>query len=100
MHRVVVLCLDGLVAFDLTAPAQAFMLAAKPGGEPLYAVSTCSIDGEPVRTTTGFGVSPSAGLGALRRADTVVVPGYANVLAEPPAEALTALRAAACRGAG
>jgi hypothetical protein len=26
MHRVVALCLDGLVAFDLTAPGQAFTL--------------------------------------------------------------------------
>ena len=32
----VALCLDGLVAFDLTAPAQAFTVAARPGGEPLY----------------------------------------------------------------
>jgi transcriptional regulator GlxA family with amidase domain len=99
MHRVVALCLDGLVAFDLTAPAQTFVLAAEPGGKPLYEFSTCSVDGGPVRTTSGFGVSPAAGLGALRRADTVVVPGYANVLAPPPTDALAALRAAARRGA-
>lgn len=99
MHRVVALCLDGLVAFDLTAPAQAFGLAARPGGEPLYEFSTCSPDGAEVRTTSGFGVSPQAGLGALRRADTVVVPGYAGLLEPPPAEALAALRAAGRRGA-
>ncbi len=98
MHRVVALCLDGLVAFDLTAPAQAFGLAARPGGDPLYAFSTCSVGGAEVRTTSGFGVSPQAGLGALRRADTVVVPGYAALLEPPPAEALAALRAAAGRG--
>ncbi|HEY0317529.1 MAG TPA: helix-turn-helix domain-containing protein [Solirubrobacterales bacterium] len=99
MHRVVALCFDGLVAFDLTAPAQAFALAARPGGEPLYEFSTCSVGGEPVRTTSGFAVSPSAGLGVLRRADTIVVPGYAAVLDPPPAQALSALRAAAHRGA-
>jgi transcriptional regulator GlxA family with amidase domain len=99
MHRVAALCLDGLVAFDLTAPAQAFMLAAAPGGAPFYEFSACSVDGEPVTTTSGFAVSPTAGLGALRRADTVVVPGYANVLAPPTEEALAALRAAARRGA-
>ncbi len=98
-HRVVALCLDGLVAFDLTAPAQAFGLAARPGGEPLYEFSTCSVGGEEVRTTSGFGVSPAAGLGALRGAETVVVPAYAAILAPPPAEALEALRAAAGRGA-
>jgi transcriptional regulator GlxA family with amidase domain len=99
MHRVVALCFDGLVAFDLTAPAQAFALAARPSREPLYEFSTCSIDGAPVATTSGFAVTPSADLGALRGADTVVVPGYANVLAPPPEQALVALRAAARRGA-
>jgi transcriptional regulator GlxA family with amidase domain len=52
-----------------------------------------------VRTTSGFGIDPEAGLGALRAADTVVVPGYAGILAPPPEEALSALRAAASRGA-
>lgn len=98
-HRVVVLCLDGLVAFDLTAPAQAFQLAAKPSGEALYELSTCSPDGGPVRTTSGFSVTPAADLGALRRAETIVVPGYAAIFDPPPAEALDALRAAARRGA-
>jgi len=97
--RMVALCLDGLVAFDLTAPAQAFGLAARPGGEPLYEFSSCSVDGAQVRTTSGFGVSPEAGLGALRRADTVVVPAYANLLERPAEPALAALRAAARRGA-
>ena len=98
-HRVVALCLDGLVAFDLTAPAQAFALAADARGAPLYEFSTCSVGGGGVRTTSGFGVSPAAGLGALRRAETVVVPAYAAVLAPPPEEALAALRAAHRRGA-
>ncbi len=98
-HRVVALCLDGLVAFDLTAPAQAFGLAARPGGEPLYEFSTCSIGGGEVRTTSGFGINPASGLGALRRADTVVIPAYAGILEPPPQEALDALRAAGRRGA-
>jgi transcriptional regulator GlxA family with amidase domain len=98
MHRVAVLCFDGLVAFDLTAPGQAFMLAARSGGEPLYEVTACSPDGEPVRTTSGFQVVPGSGLSALRRADTIVLPGYAGILTPPPEEALAAIRAAARRG--
>jgi transcriptional regulator GlxA family with amidase domain len=98
-HRVVALCLDGLVAFDLTAPAQAFQLAAKPSGEPLYEFSTCSLDGGPVGTTSGFSVTPVDDLGALRRAQTIVVPGYAAIFTLPPPEVLDALRAAARRGA-
>jgi transcriptional regulator GlxA family with amidase domain len=99
MHRVVALCLDGLVAFDLTAPAQAFALAARPNGEPLYEFSTCSPSGAEVRTTSGFGVRPQSDLGAIRGADTVVVPGYAGLLEPPPEQALAALRAAGRRGA-
>lgn len=98
MHRVAVLCFDGLVAFDLTAPAQAFMLAARPGGEPLYEVTACSLDGRPVRTTSGFQVTPGSGPEALRRAETVVLPGYAAILDPPPPEVLAAIRAAAHRG--
>jgi transcriptional regulator GlxA family with amidase domain len=99
MHRIAVVCFDGLVAFDLTAPAQAFMLAARSSGEPLYEVITCSPGGEAVRTTSGFEITPSSDPAALRRADTLVLPGYANILAPPPEEVLAAIRTAARRGA-
>jgi transcriptional regulator GlxA family with amidase domain len=99
MHRVVALCLDGLVAFDLTAPAQAFTTAMEADGTPLYEFSTCSEGEGEVRTTTGFSLRPQAGLAALERADTVVVPGYFAILSPPPQEALDALAAAAGRGA-
>ena len=114
-HRVVALCFDGLVAFDLTAPAQAFTAAARPGGEPLYEFSTCSVSGGEVWTTTGFAMRPggpgqdpsqggraaaaAAGLEALERADTVVVPGYFAIFDPPPAEATAALERAAARAA-
>jgi AraC family transcriptional regulator, transcriptional activator FtrA len=98
-HRVVALCLPGTVAFDLTAPAQAFGLAHAPDGTPHYAFSTCSVDGAPVTTTSGFEIGVQAGPAALRRADTVVVPGYFAIHEPPPAEATAALRAAARRGA-
>jgi len=98
-HRVAIVCFDGVVAFDLTAPAQAFALAVAEDGSPLYEVSTCSPDGAEVSSTSGFGITPAAGLGALRGAGTVVVPGYAGLLAPPPEPVLAALRAAAARGA-
>jgi transcriptional regulator GlxA family with amidase domain len=98
-HRVVALCLPGTVAFDLTAPAQAFRLAHGPDLTPHYGFSTCSVDGLPVSTTTGFELGVEAGLGALRRADTVVVPGYYAIHEPPPAAAIAALRSAARRGA-
>jgi transcriptional regulator GlxA family with amidase domain len=99
MHRVVALCLDGLVAFDLTAPAQAFTTAVGANGTPLYEFSTCSVDGGEVRTTTGFAVRPEGELSALEAADTIVVPAYFDLFSPPPTEAVAALRQAADRGA-
>ena len=99
MHRVTALCLDGLVAFDLTAATQVFIAASEADGTPLYEVSTCSRDGAEVATTTGFGLRPQHDLEALAIADTVVVPGYFALLDPPPDAATEALRAAAARGA-
>ncbi len=99
MHKVAIVCFDGLVAFDLTAPAQAFALAAEPSGAPHYEVATCSPGAAPVATTNGFSLSPNGDLETAARADTVVVPGYAAILAPPPGAVLEAIGAAAARGA-
>lgn len=99
MHHVTALCLDGLVAFDLTAATQVFLAASEADGTPLYEVSTCSRGGAEVATTTGFGLKPEHDLDALALADTVVVPGYFALLDAPPGAALDALRDAADRGA-
>src|SRR5262249_58741325 len=84
-HRVVALCLPGTVAFDLTAPAQAFSLAVDADWKPLYEFTTCSIDGGPATTTRGFELGGfelgvHGGLAELQGADTVVVPGYYAML--------------------
>lgn len=97
-HRVVALCLPGTVAFDLAAPAQAFGSAAGPDGRPRYAFSTCSLDGAPVATTSGFEVGVAGDLRELRRAETVVVPGYFGVYEPLPDQAAAALRDATRRG--
>jgi transcriptional regulator GlxA family with amidase domain len=99
MHRVVALCLDGVVAFDLAAPAQAFFTASRESGEGFYEFSTCSLDGRPLRSTTGFGVVPEGDLSLLSEADTVVVPAYLDVFSAPPTAATGALREASARGA-
>lgn len=98
-HRVVVACPEGVVAFDVTAPAQAFTLATAADGTPLYEFSTCSAGAAEVRTTSGFGLRPARDLEALESADTVVVPGYIAIFDPLPGEFAAALWAAAARGA-
>ncbi|HSR94476.1 MAG TPA: helix-turn-helix domain-containing protein [Solirubrobacterales bacterium] len=99
MHRVVALCLDGLVAFDLTAATQVLSAASTADGTPLYEVTSCSPGGEEIATTTGFGLKPPHDLDALEDADTVVVPGYFALLDPPPPATAEALRDAARGGA-
>ncbi|MEV1286883.1 DJ-1/PfpI family protein [Micromonospora sp. NPDC049679] len=74
-HTIAVLALDGVVALDLGTPAQVFGAARDAAGRALYAVTTCAVDGAPVRTTAGFQVLPDHGLEATTTADTVIVPG-------------------------
>lgn len=98
-HRVSAVCLDGLVAFDLTVATQVLLAASRGDGRPLYEVSTCSPGGREVATTAGFGLRPQRDLDSLAGADTVVVPGYFALLDPPPEAVLVALRGAAARGA-
>jgi transcriptional regulator GlxA family with amidase domain len=98
-HRVVALCLDQVVAFDLAAATHVFFAASTAEGTPLYEVSCCSGGGTEVATTSGFGLTLSQGLDALASADSVVVPGYLAVLDPPPRAVTEALQEAAGRGA-
>jgi transcriptional regulator GlxA family with amidase domain len=91
MHRIAVLALESVVAFDMATPAQVF--------RGPYAVDLCGLAPGPVPTSTTFAVVADHGLEALARADTVIVPGYDTIDRPPPAAALDALRAAHARGA-
>src|SRR4051794_28612329 len=90
-HRVALLALDTVVAFDLATPAQVF--------RGPYRVEVCAPRPGPVTTSTGFAIVADHGLEAIARADTVIVPGYGTIERPPPERALEALRAAHRRGA-
>lgn len=92
-RQVAILALPHVVAFDLAIPAQVFGRR----GEGRYDVVVCATRAGRVATTTGFDVVAPAGLEALARADTIVVPGYEAD--GEPAAALHALREAHARGA-
>lgn len=75
---------------------------ALPRPEPevqWYRFTVCSLEAGPVRALGGVTVHAGRGLGALRRADTIVVPGWRNADELPPPILLSALRAAHRRGA-
>ena len=96
MHRVVALALEEVVAFDLAIPSQVF---GHRDERHRYEFVVCGERRGPVLTSTGFAILASRGLGALRRADTIVVPWVWDTSRELPEAALAAVRAADRRGA-
>jgi transcriptional regulator GlxA family with amidase domain len=97
MHSVAIVVFDGVVPFDLATPCEVFGRARLGDGRAAYRVRVCSAGAEV--DAGAFRLRSRWGLGALRSADTVIVPGV-NDLARPIAPAVVrALRAAAARGA-
>jgi transcriptional regulator GlxA family with amidase domain len=96
MHRIAVLALDSVVAFDLSVPAQIF---GHDDERERYELRVCGAAPGPVATSTGFAILAEHGAEAIAWADTVVVPGVGDRTARRPDEALDALRAADARGA-
>ncbi|MBO9625241.1 MAG: helix-turn-helix domain-containing protein [Microbacterium sp.] len=77
MHNVVIVALPGVFPYELGVPAR-FFRAAQSHGEPLYNVTTCTLDGRPVGTNADFSVAPTADRRALETADTIIVPPWAD----------------------
>ncbi|MFD6973090.1 GlxA family transcriptional regulator [Streptomyces sp. NPDC059979] len=74
MHRIAVLALDGVPPFELGIPSRVFGNAYDEDGAPLYELTVCTADGQPVTSDAGFTIGVSAGPEALAAADTVIIP--------------------------
>ncbi|MHA5054750.1 GlxA family transcriptional regulator [Streptomyces sp. SD15] len=94
-HRVAVLVLPLVLPIDLGIPTQIFN--ARPNTP--YELTVCSGARGSVTTSTGFTVGGTAGLPALARADTIIVPGYWEYQRPPAPEVTAALKLAFSRGA-
>jgi transcriptional regulator GlxA family with amidase domain len=102
VHRIAVVAVDDVVAFDLAVPSQVFAAATRPDRVPLYRTVVCSAGGRPVATSAGFAAAVTHDLSALAEAGTVIVPGsegYSDAThGRVDGEVLDALRSAAGRG--
>lgn len=96
MRTVAILALPDVIAFDLATPIEMFGRARLPGGEPAYRVLVCSdaadVDAGPMR------LIPGDDLGALQRANTIMVPGSREPERAVPAPMIAALQESAARG--
>ena len=86
-RTVLVLLFDGVQSLDVTGPLEVFAGAEKhtPG---TYRIRTASLDGGPVRTSSGLILVPDESLGDAPDAHTLVVPGGEGT--RSPAPQLTA----------
>ncbi|MFF4264352.1 GlxA family transcriptional regulator [Streptomyces virginiae] len=74
MHRIGVLALDGVLPFELGIAARVFGAAHDQDGNALYSVTTCSLDGRPVRTDADYRLAVGHDASVLAGVDTVVIP--------------------------
>ncbi|MER6977055.1 AraC family transcriptional regulator, partial [Streptomyces carpinensis] len=83
MTAVALAVTDGMLHFELALACEVF--GADPAGvaEPWYQLSVCG----PESARAGrFRLEPDHGLDHLPMADTVIVPGWADIDQDPPAE--------------
>src|SRR4029077_2825143 len=92
-HRVAVVVLPGVCPLEAGAAALVF------GWDPHYALTVCAEDRAAQVPGFGFTINTSAGLEGLKRAESVIVPGYQDVDASVSPAVLDALQAARARGA-
>jgi AraC family transcriptional regulator, transcriptional activator FtrA len=98
-RRVVAVLYDGLTLFEFGLTAEIFGLTRPEVGRDWYQFSTCSVDRSTIRTNVGIALRAETGLRALRRAGTIILPGWRDPEEPPPAGLVQALRQAHARGA-
>ncbi|MEU5656950.1 helix-turn-helix domain-containing protein [Streptomyces sp. NPDC047737] len=96
MTSVALAVTDGMLHYELSVAYEVFGSVPGTVTVPWYELAVCA----PHSVRLGhFRLTPDHGLDHLRHADTVIVPGWADVDVTPPRSFLTALRAAHDAGA-
>ncbi|MGP4029284.1 helix-turn-helix domain-containing protein [Actinomadura sp. 3N407] len=96
MRTVALAVTEGVLHFELSLAHEVFAAAPADVTVPWYDVTVCG----PVAVRVGrFLLEPDLGLDRLQDADTVIVPGWADVDEDPPADLVDAVRAAHEAGA-
>ena len=96
MGSVALAVTDGMLHFELSVAYEVFGPAPAAVTVPWYDLAVCGSDAVRVGR---FRLEPDHGLDWLRHAETVIVPGWADVDVDPPADLVDAVRAAHEAGA-
>ncbi len=96
---VVVLTYDGLCTFEFGIAVEVFGLSRPEFDFPWYKFQVVACEQMKVRAMGGITIEADAGLEALERARTIVIPGWRDKTEQPPEKLLAALVKAHARGA-
>src|SRR5579862_4498174 len=97
-RQVAALAYDRMGAFELGIVSEVFGLSRPELDVDWYRFSVFSLERRPLRATGGIRVEAPHGVGVLRTAGTIVIPGW-HVEEPPPERLLRLLRAAHAAGA-
>ena len=97
-HLVAAVAYDGLCTFEFGIAVELFGLP-RPEIPNWYEFVVCAADRRPLSATGGVQLVPRAGLEVLKRADTIILPGWRDPHDAPPQALVEALVAANRRGA-
>lgn len=95
-HKVAVVAFDGVVPFDMSTPCEVFGRARSAAGKRVYDVKVCGLNGSVA--SEHFDIQLKWDLSILNHADTVVVPGLADLSVPISEELVAALRGAFAHG--
>jgi AraC family transcriptional activator FtrA len=96
--NVVAIALDQIAPFELGVVCEVFGTDRVADGFPAYTFDLVTADGKPVRTRSGYYVTPTGDLELADRADLIAIPAH-PLDTDIPEPVLEALRAAHARGA-
>ncbi len=99
MHTVAIAAFEGQPVFETAVGCEVFGIDRSAMGVPNYRLRVCAIDPPPVHTGGGFSIHTEFGLKHLRKADTIIVPGWKDFDRAVPQEFIETLLAAHRRGA-
>ncbi|MFB9908856.1 helix-turn-helix domain-containing protein [Allokutzneria oryzae] len=97
-HSVVMAVVDDMPIFEAAVPCQVFGVDRPHLADPWYRFTVVPVGSAPVRLSPGFTLAPSRDGWDLEPMDTLVVPAYTSVHADPPEDLVDLVRRAHERG--
>jgi AraC family transcriptional regulator, transcriptional activator FtrA len=98
-RQMAVLVYDGLCMFEFACAAEVFGLARPEAGPDWYRFKTVSLNGKSIQTQYGGRLVPQSDAAALKKAGTILIPGWKSPDTPVPRGLIQALRDAHARGA-